>query len=44
MAKRHVRPAPLKVFGSEARRYRELAGLSQAQLGDKIPISSSHIG
>jgi transcriptional regulator with XRE-family HTH domain len=44
MAKRHVRPAPLKVFGSEVRRYRELAGLSQAQLGDKIPISSSHIG
>jgi transcriptional regulator with XRE-family HTH domain len=44
MAKRHVRPAPLKVFGSEVRRFRELAELSQAQLGDKIPISSSHIG
>jgi transcriptional regulator with XRE-family HTH domain len=44
MAKRHARPAPLKVFGSEVRRFRELAELSQAQLGDKIPISSSHIG
>jgi transcriptional regulator with XRE-family HTH domain len=44
MARRQGRPAPLKVFGSEVRRFRELTGLSQAQLGDKIPISSSHIG
>jgi transcriptional regulator with XRE-family HTH domain len=44
MAKRTGKPAPLRVFGGEVRRYRELAGLSQDQLGDKIPISGSHIG
>ncbi len=44
MAKRYARPAPLKVFGSEVRRFRELARLSQQQLGDKIHISGSHIG
>jgi transcriptional regulator with XRE-family HTH domain len=41
---RHERPHPLRVFGTEVRRYRELAELSQAQLGDKVPISSSHVG
>lgn len=44
MSRQQGRPAPLRVFGSEARRYRDLAGLSQAQLAEKIPISSSHIG
>ncbi len=44
MAKRQLRPAPLRVFGSEVRRYRELRNWSQAQLGEKVPISSTHIG
>lgn len=42
--RRHNRPHPLRAFGNEVRRYRELAGTSQAQLADKIHISSSHIG
>jgi transcriptional regulator with XRE-family HTH domain len=42
--KRQNRPHPLRAFGREVRRYRELAELSQAQLAEKIPISSSHIG
>lgn len=44
MTNPHGRPAPLRVFGGEVRRFRELAELSQAQLGEKVPISSSHIG
>jgi transcriptional regulator with XRE-family HTH domain len=42
--RRQTQPHPLQVFGNEVRRYRELSGLSQEQLGDKIPISGSHIG
>jgi transcriptional regulator with XRE-family HTH domain len=42
--KRQSRPHPLRAFGREVRRYRELAELSQVQLAEKIPISSSHIG
>lgn len=34
---------PLHLFGSEVRRYRELAGLSIAQLADQIPFASSTI-
>jgi transcriptional regulator with XRE-family HTH domain len=35
---------PLDLFGSEVRRYRDLAGLSLAQLADQIPFSASTIG
>ncbi|MEV5754356.1 helix-turn-helix transcriptional regulator [Actinoallomurus sp. NPDC052308] len=42
--RRHHRPHPLRAFGNEVRRYRERVGISQAQLADKIPISSSHVG
>jgi len=35
---------PLDLFGSEVRRYRELAGLSLAQFADKIPFAASTIG
>ncbi|GAA1577268.1 helix-turn-helix transcriptional regulator [Actinomadura kijaniata] len=34
----------LDLFGSEVRRYRQLAGHSIAQLSDRIPYSSSFIG
>lgn len=44
MGRQQARPAPLRVFGSEARRFRELAGISQVQLADKIHISGSHVG
>ena len=43
-ARRHDQPHPLKIFGAEVRRYREMADLSQAALGEKSVISSSHIG
>lgn len=36
--------SPLALFGSELRRYRELADLSQDQLGSKINYSGSFIG
>jgi transcriptional regulator with XRE-family HTH domain len=42
--KKQDRPHSLRAFGSEVKRYRELVGLSQAQLADKVPISSSHVG
>jgi transcriptional regulator with XRE-family HTH domain len=42
--RRQTQPHPLQVFGNEVRRYRELSRLSQEQLGDKIPVSGSHIG
>jgi transcriptional regulator with XRE-family HTH domain len=42
--RRHHRPHPLRAFGKEVRRYRERADISQAQLADKIHISSSHVG
>ncbi|MGI5323228.1 helix-turn-helix domain-containing protein [Actinomadura nitritigenes] len=35
---------PLDLFGSEVRRYRQLAGLSLAQLAEKIPFAPSTIG
>ncbi|TYB49243.1 helix-turn-helix domain-containing protein [Actinomadura chibensis] len=35
---------PLDLFGSEVRRYRQLAELSLAQLADKIPFAASTIG
>ncbi|MFA1546383.1 helix-turn-helix domain-containing protein [Actinomadura chokoriensis] len=35
---------PLDLFGSEVRRYREMASLSLAQLADQIPFSASTIG
>ncbi|SNT22078.1 Helix-turn-helix domain-containing protein [Actinomadura meyerae] len=35
---------PMDLFGSEVRRYRELAGLSLAQLADRIPFAASTIG
>ncbi|WP_165950447.1 helix-turn-helix transcriptional regulator [Actinomadura sp. GC306] len=35
---------PLDLFGSEVRRYRQLAGLSLAQLADQIPFAASTIG
>lgn len=35
---------PLDLFGSEVRRYREMAALSLAQLADQIPFSASTIG
>ncbi|MCO6007623.1 helix-turn-helix transcriptional regulator [Actinoallomurus purpureus] len=38
------RPGTLKVFGSVVRGYRCATGLSQDQLGEKIPICGSHIG
>jgi DNA-binding XRE family transcriptional regulator len=38
------RPKTLKLFGSEVKRYRSLSGLSQDQLGDKVPVCGSHIG
>jgi transcriptional regulator with XRE-family HTH domain len=44
MVNKQSRPAPLRVFGGEVRRYRELRGWSQAQLAGKVPISSTHIG
>ncbi|MGI5167002.1 helix-turn-helix domain-containing protein [Spirillospora sp. CA-253888] len=34
----------LDLFGSEVRRYRQLAGMSIAQLADRIPYSASFIG
>jgi transcriptional regulator with XRE-family HTH domain len=36
--------SPLALFGSELRRYREMAGLSQEQLGAKIQFSRSLVG
>lgn len=36
--------SPLALFGSELRRYRELAGLSQDQLGKKVHVTGSFIG
>jgi transcriptional regulator with XRE-family HTH domain len=38
------RPKTLKLFGSEVKRYRSISGLSQEQLGEKVPICGSHIG
>ncbi|GAB3985102.1 helix-turn-helix transcriptional regulator [Actinoallomurus acanthiterrae] len=38
------RPGTLKVFGSVVRGYRSAVGLSQDQLGEKIPVCGSHIG
>ncbi|MFI0410315.1 Scr1 family TA system antitoxin-like transcriptional regulator [Actinomadura sp. 3N508] len=35
---------PLDLFGSEVRRYRQLAELSLAQLSDQIPFAASTIG
>lgn len=35
---------PLDLFGSEVRRYRQLAALSLAQLADQIPYAASTIG
>jgi transcriptional regulator with XRE-family HTH domain len=35
---------PMDLFGSEVRRYRQLAGLSLAQLADQIPFAPSTIG
>ncbi len=35
---------PMDLFGSEVRRYRQLAGLSLAQLADQIPFAASTIG
>lgn len=35
---------PLDLFGSEVRRYRQMAGLSLAQLADQIPFAASTIG
>ncbi|TYK50682.1 helix-turn-helix domain-containing protein [Actinomadura decatromicini] len=35
---------PLDLFGSEVRRYRQLAELSLAQFADKIPFAASTIG
>lgn len=36
--------SPLALFGSELRRYREMAGLTQEQLGAKIQFSRSLVG
>ncbi|WP_067905671.1 helix-turn-helix domain-containing protein [Actinomadura chibensis] len=43
---KHLTPSsgPLDLFGSEVRRYRQLAELSLAQLADKIPFAASTIG
>ncbi|MFC9973980.1 DUF5753 domain-containing protein [Spirillospora sp. NPDC127200] len=38
------RRSPLDFFGSQVRRYRELAGLSLAALADRIPFAASTIG
>ncbi|MFL6056191.1 MAG: Scr1 family TA system antitoxin-like transcriptional regulator [Actinoallomurus sp.] len=38
------RPKTLELFGSEVKRYRSISGLSQDQLGDKVPVCGSHIG
>jgi transcriptional regulator with XRE-family HTH domain len=38
------RPKTLKLFGSEVKRYRTISGLSQDQLGEKVPVCGSHIG
>ena len=38
------RPGTLKTFGSVVRGYRSATGLSQDQLGEKIPVCGSHIG
>ncbi|WP_165966457.1 Scr1 family TA system antitoxin-like transcriptional regulator [Actinomadura sp. 7K507] len=35
---------PLDLFGSEVRRYRQMTGLSLAQLADQIPFAASTIG
>ncbi|MFG2088721.1 MULTISPECIES: Scr1 family TA system antitoxin-like transcriptional regulator [unclassified Spirillospora] len=35
---------PLDLFGSEVRRYRQLAGFSLAQVADQIPYAASTIG
>jgi transcriptional regulator with XRE-family HTH domain len=42
--KQHDQPDPRKTFGDDVKRRRELAGLSQAELGEKAVISSSHVG
>ncbi|MEV5706314.1 helix-turn-helix transcriptional regulator [Actinoallomurus sp. NPDC052274] len=38
------RPKTLELFGSEVKRYRSISGLSQDQLGEKVPVCGSHIG
>jgi transcriptional regulator with XRE-family HTH domain len=42
--KKREYPRPLRVFGEEVRRYREVAGLSMAELEARSSISDSHIG
>ena len=43
---KHLTPSrgPLDLFGSEVRRYRQMTGLSLAQLADQIPFAASTIG
>ncbi|MEV5752076.1 helix-turn-helix transcriptional regulator [Actinoallomurus sp. NPDC052308] len=38
------RPKTLELFGSQVKRYRSISGLSQDQLGEKVPVCGSHIG